>query len=151
MGLSETPDVIDIPDMHYLFLEAKGPFQETARKVWGDFHKNFAAVLSNGINGTLSLYQVSPEMIYRAGASLKAEPTSIPSGFRYEKVKGGKYTRFSLTGSYAQLPEASGRVHAYIREKQLPLRPAYFIERYMNDPSKTPEAELLTEILVPTV
>jgi DNA gyrase inhibitor GyrI len=37
-----------------------------------------------------------------------------------------------------------------ISEMKLSLRDDYFIENYLNDPRTTPEAELITQILVPT-
>jgi DNA gyrase inhibitor GyrI len=42
-------------------------------------------------------------------------------------------------------------VQEIISEKKLPLRDDYFIENYVNDPKKTPEEQLITEILVPAV
>ncbi len=63
---------------------------------------------------------------------------------------GGKYSRFVLTGSYSNLPEASGRVWSIVADKQVPLRDDFAIENYMNDPRTTPEDKLMTEILVPT-
>jgi effector-binding domain-containing protein len=56
-----------------------------------------------------------------------------------------------LTGSYAQLPEASGRVFEIVAEKKIQMRDAYCIENYANDPRTTPEDQLVTEILIPTV
>jgi effector-binding domain-containing protein len=56
-----------------------------------------------------------------------------------------------LTGPYSDLGPASGRVQEIISEKKLPLRDDYFIENYVNDPRTTPEDQLITQILVPTV
>ena len=53
-----------------------------------------------------------------------------------------------LTGSYAQLPEASGRVFEIVAEKKIPVRDDYNIENYLNDPRTTPEDQLITEILM---
>ena len=63
----------------------------------------------------------------------------------------GKFSRFVLTGPYSNLGPASARVMQIISEAKLPLRDDFFIENYRNDPRTTPEAELITEILVPTV
>ena len=46
---------------------------------------------------------------------------------------------------------SGGKARLLDDEKKLPLRDDYFIENYVNDPRTTPEAELITEILVPTV
>jgi DNA gyrase inhibitor GyrI len=98
----------------------------------------------------MSLYKVGPQ-VYRAGVSLAAEPENLPANLKYEKFRGGKYSRFVLTGSYANLPEASGRVFEIVAEKKIQMRDDYCIENYANDPRTTPEEQLITQILIPTV
>ena len=98
----------------------------------------------------MSLYKVGPK-IYRAGVTVAAEPKNLPENVRYEKFKGGKYSKFVLTGSYANLPQASGRVFEIVAEKKIQMRDDYCIENYTNDPRTTPEDQLVTEILIPTV
>jgi effector-binding domain-containing protein len=56
-----------------------------------------------------------------------------------------------LTGPYADLPQASGRVFEIVSEKQIQLRDDFCIENYKNDPRTTPEEQLITEILIPTI
>ncbi len=98
----------------------------------------------------MSLYKVGPKL-YRAGVSLAAEPKNLPEKLTYEKFRGGKYSKFVLTGSYANLPEASGRVFEMVSEKKIQMREDFCIENYANDPRTTPEDQLVTEILIPTV
>jgi DNA gyrase inhibitor GyrI len=95
------------------------------------------------------LFKVGPK-IYRAGVSLAAEPKNLPANLKYEKFKGGKYSRFVLTGPYSNLPEACGRVFEIVAEKKIPTRDDYCVENYTNDPRTTPEEQLVTEILIPT-
>ena len=66
------------------------------------------------------------------------------------KFAGGKYSRFVLTGPYANLGQATGRVMEIIAQTKLPVREDFFIENYVNDPKTTPEDQLMTEILAPT-
>jgi effector-binding domain-containing protein len=89
--------------------------------------------------------------IYRAGVSLAAEPVKLPAGLEYSKFEGGKYSRFVLTGPYPNLPQACGRVFEIVSERKLKLRDDYCIENYATDPRTTPEEQLVTEILIPTV
>jgi DNA gyrase inhibitor GyrI len=98
----------------------------------------------------MSFYKVAPK-IYRAGVSVAAAPKDLLDGLRYEKFKGGKYSRFVLTGPYSNLPEASGQVSQIVSARKIQVRDDYCIENYVNDPRTTPEEELVTEILVPTV
>jgi effector-binding domain-containing protein len=150
MSLNEKPQIVTWPETHYVFVERVGPFQDTAPQAWQSLHPMVPGISEhNQITGYMSLYKVGPK-IYRAGVSLAAPPKELPKGLEYTKFKGGKYARFALTGSYSQLPEASGRVFEIISATKLPVRDEYFIENYTNDPRITPEDQLVTEILVPT-
>lgn len=149
--LTEEPEIVNWPETHYAFIEAIGPFMETAPKAWGSLHQLIPAILEhNQITKYMSLYKVEPK-IYRAGVAVAEQPKNLPEGLRYEKFKGGKYSRFVLTGPYSLLPEASRRVFEIVTEKKIQLRDDYCIENYTNDPRTTPEDQLTTEILVPTV
>jgi effector-binding domain-containing protein len=150
MNLTEVPDIVAWSQTHYVFVEKVGPFQTNAPQAWQSFHQLLAGIAEhNQITGFVSLYKIGPK-IYRAGVSLAAPPVKLPAGLSYTEFVGGKYSRFVLTGPYSDLGPASGRVQEIISERKLPLRDDYFIENYVNDPRKTPEAQLITEILVPT-
>ncbi len=105
---------------------------------------------NNKITGYMALYKGAPK-IYRAGFSIAGPPANLPDGLKYEKVKGGKYVRFELTGPYDQLPQASGRAWAIVAERKIELRDDFAIENYVNDPRVTPAEQLVTHIMVPTV
>jgi effector-binding domain-containing protein len=151
MNLTQIPEIAVWPETHYVFVEKIGPFQTTAPQSWKELHQFVSAISEhNKITGYTSLYKVGSS-IYRAGVSLAAEPRNLPANTKYEKFKGGKYSRFVLIGPYSQLPKASGRVFEIVSEKKIQLRDDYCIENYVNDPRTTPEPELITEILIPTV
>jgi DNA gyrase inhibitor GyrI len=163
MNLTEQPDVVEWPAVHYVFVEKVGPFMETAREAWTFLHANLAGVTANGpATRYMSVYKMDPPPqlgdkapavggVYRAGVTLADKPAAVPEGFRYEELAGGKYSRFLLTGSFKYLPEACGAVQRRIKDIPIPLRPdGYYIEHYTNDPKTTPEEKLVTEILVPT-
>lgn len=150
MNLTETPEIVSWPETHYLYIEKVGPFQDNAPAAWKELHALVPQISDlNRITGFLSLYKLSPQMIYRAGVALAEAPKKIPDSMRYVKFAGGKYARFVLTGSYSDLPEACGRVFEIITEDRIKLRNDFFIENYANDPKITPEADLVTEILIP--
>lgn len=151
MKLTEKPQLIQWPRSHYVFVEKTGPFLQTAPAAWQELHAFMDDLKRTGlVTGAAALYRLEPEMVYRAGLLLKERPAALPAGLRYDEFPGGRYAQFTLTGSYAQLPEACGKVFAFVKEQAIPTRDAYFIEHYVNDPSTTPEAELLTGILIPT-
>jgi len=151
MNLTEEPEIVTWPETHYVFIEKIGLFQNTAPQAWQNLHQLVSGISEhNKITGYLSLYKVQPK-IYRAGVSLAAAPVKLPAGLDYAKFKGGKYSRFVLTGSYSNLPQASRRVFEIVAEKQIQLRDDFCIENYVTDPRTTPEEQLVTEILIPTV
>jgi DNA gyrase inhibitor GyrI len=150
LKLTETPDDVNWPEIHYVFLERIGPFQDTAPQAWQDLQRLIPGISEhNQITGFTSLYKPAPK-IYRAGVSVATEPKNLPEGMQYTKFKGGKYSRFVLTGPYSDLPRASGRVFEIVTEREIPVRDDFCIENYVNDPRTTPEDQLVTEILVPT-
>jgi DNA gyrase inhibitor GyrI len=150
LHLTEAPEVVNWPETHYVFIERVGPFHNTAPQAWQQLHPLVPKLLEqNKITGYMSLYKIAPE-IYRAGVALAAAPKDLPGDLTYEKFPGGKYSRFVLTGSYSNLPEACSRVFQIVAETKILLRDDFGIENYISDPRTTPEEQLVTEILVPT-
>jgi len=151
MKLTQEPEIVTWPETHYVFVEKIGPFQDTAPKAWNEVHPLVPAISEhNKITRYMSLYKVGPK-VYRAGVSVDAEPKNLPANLKYEKFNGGKCSRFVLTGSYANLPEGSGRVFEIVAQKKIQMRDDFCIENYTNDPRITPEDQLVTEILIPTM
>ncbi len=148
-ALTLEAEPVQVPAIHYVFVERRGDIPENAPQAWGELHANLAAISAeNTVTGYLSLYRMDDE-IYRAGVSVTAPPRQLPAGFRYEAFAGGKYRKWVLRGPYSQLGAATGQAIAAARELGLPLRDDYSIEHYVNDPRTTPEDELITEILFP--
>jgi DNA gyrase inhibitor GyrI len=149
MNLTEKPDTVQWPETHYVFVEKTGPFQNTAPQSWQELHRHISAISQhNTIERYFSLYN-RDKQIYRAGVSLSAAPSKLPGGLQYEVIPGGKYSRFTLIGSYSQLPDASRLVFEIVADKKIPLRDGFNIENYVTDPRTTPEDQLITEILLP--
>jgi effector-binding domain-containing protein len=150
MKLTEEPEIVKWPETHYIFIEKIGPIPANAPQAWGEAHTFVTAVSAeNKIARYMSLYKMGPE-VYRAGFALDEPPVDLPKGLTYEKVPGGKYTRFVLTGPYSDLPQASRRAWHVVAEKQIQVRDDFAIENYVSDPRVTPAEQLVTEILIPT-
>jgi DNA gyrase inhibitor GyrI len=151
LKLTEVPEIVTWPKTQYVFVEKIGPFQDTAAQTWQQLHQLAPRISEhNKITGYMSFYKVGPK-VYRAGVSLDAAPKNLPEGLGCAEFKGGKYSRFVLTGPYSDLPEACGRVFQIVAATKLPVRDDYCIENCTNDPRTTPEQQLITEILIPTV
>lgn len=137
------------PETHYVFVEKIGPFQTNAPQAWQTLHKLIPSISQhNEITGYFALYKMESQ-IYRAGVSVSAKPDQLPEKVAYERLPRSKYARLTLTGSYSNLPAASGCAFQIMRDSKLPLRDDYNIENYVNDPRTTPEDQLITEIMFP--
>ena len=149
--LTEHPELVTWPEMHYVFVERMGPFMENAPAAWQQAHPLVPALLENNrITGYMALYKMGPK-IYRAGFSLAGPPVKLPQGLKHQMIHGGRYVRFELTGPYDNLPQASGRAWAIVAEKKIEVRDDFAIENYVNDPRTTPPEQLITHIMIPTV
>ena len=148
LNLTTTPETVSWPETHYVYIEKTGPFQNTAPQAWEELQKVIPQICEhNQDTAYTSLYKVGPQ-IYRAGVGIAAEPKNLPAGLQYTKFPGGKYARFTLTGPYSNLPEASGRVFQMVKDQKLPVRDDFNIENYVNDPRTTPASDLVTQILI---
>jgi effector-binding domain-containing protein len=151
VNLTEIPEIVEWPRTHFVYVEKIGPFQTNAPEAWQSLHSSiFLIAEHNKIMGYLSLYKMGPNL-YRAGVALAGLPAQLPEGIAYMEFSGGKYSRFVLTGPYSNLGRATARVMELVTETKLPLRDDYFIENYVNDPRTTPEEQLISQILVPTI
>src|ERR1700749_3816784 len=127
-NLTEQPELVSWPEMHYVFVERIGPFMENAGAAWQQAHSLAPALLENNkVTGYMALYKMASK-IYRAGFSLDAQPLKLPDGLSYERTHGGNFVRFELTGPYDNLPQASGRAWAIIGEKKIEVRDDFDIE-----------------------
>ncbi|MGD0731839.1 MAG: GyrI-like domain-containing protein [Terracidiphilus sp.] len=150
MNLTESGDIVQWPETHYVFVEKTGPIPKIARDAW-QTALSLAPQLAekNQIAWNMSLYRMNPS-IYRAGFVVAEQPAELPAGLEYEFFGGGKYSRFVLTGPFSDLPAATSRVFEIVAQRGVTLRSDFCIESYVSDPRATPEDKLVTEILIPT-
>ena len=150
MNLTESGDIVNWPETHYVFVEKTGPIPKIAPEAW-QTAINLVPQLAekNQIAWRMSLYKMNPN-VYRAGFVLPQKPAEVPAGLQYELFGGGKFSRFVLTGPYSDLPAATGRVFDIFAQRGMTLRSDFCIESYVSDPQTTPEDKLITEILIPT-
>jgi predicted transcriptional regulator YdeE len=150
LNLVHESAAVDFPAQHYVFVERIGHIPTHAPQAWQTvvpFANQIAA--KNKITGAAAYYKPAQD-IYRAGFLLAAAPVDLPAGLSYENMPGGKYTRFTLTGPFDQLPEVNSRAYGTVAEEKIPLRDGFNIEHYLTDPSTTPADENVTAILIAT-
>jgi DNA gyrase inhibitor GyrI len=150
MHLTESGDIVQWPETHYVFVEKTGPIPKIAPEAWQTAIRLAPQLAEKSqIDWRMSLYKTNPNT-YRAGFVVAEKPASVPEGLQYELIGGGRYSRFVLTGPYSDLPAATGRVFEMVTQRGMNLRSDFCIESYVNDPRTTPEEKLITEILIPT-
>jgi predicted transcriptional regulator YdeE len=151
LNLTHTPEAVQFPETRYVFVERRGHIPAIAQQAWQAVHAFFPEIVKhNRIVGGAALYKCSPGAgTYRAGFMLAAAPVNLPEALTYVKLPAGKFVRFTLSGPYDQLPEASRRAFEIVHDEQIALRDDFNIEHYVNDPMTTPADQLITEILFP--
>jgi DNA gyrase inhibitor GyrI len=150
MNLTESGEIVEWPEARYVFVERTGVIPKVAPEAW-QMAIGLVPQLSkkSQITWRMSLYRMKPD-VYRAGFVVAEAPPELPAGMQYELIGGGKYSRFVLTGPYSDLPAATRRVFEIMAERGTALRSEFCVESYVSDPRTTPEADLVTEILIPT-
>ena len=73
----------------------------------------------------------------------------IVKGLTKEVIPASKYAKFLLKGSYEGIWYAFDKAFKHVDESDFEFTGGPSLEVYLNDPSQTPEEELLTEILIP--
>ncbi len=150
MELNLKAEIITWPESHYLFLEKRGPFMETAPKCWEEFRALINPLKSQlKMKSFASLYKIHPEMIYRAGMILLEKPDFEIPGLCYEKFQGGSYLLYHFMGNYGEIPEACGRVFEDLHQKRVEMAENWGIENYLTDPEQTPADKNIVQILIP--
>lgn len=158
LNLTEKPEIITRESVHFLHVKRAGFFAEVAMPAW---YALFPLLENNIKKEEIKEFlgssvmdmktQDESSMFYGAGVALVSKPKTIPKGMEYVKISEGKYARFILTGPYPGVWPAFEKAFRILTEKKIKLRDGACIENYINDPNTTPEAELITELLIPVM
>lgn len=139
-----------LPRTYYLYLEKTGPFMQTAPACWQEFRQLLQPRQADlKLIGFFSLYKVHPEMIYRAAVMVDQRPDFNIPGLSFDEFEGGDYLNYQFKGSYAEMPEACGRVFDDLHEKRIVVGNNWGIENYLTNPETTPSDKNIVEILIP--
>jgi predicted transcriptional regulator YdeE len=146
MDVVEAAEVV-IPELHYVYVERIGPFEQTAQHAWKELTEALQQIEeSNKVTGFLALYKTDPEMIYRAGVSTALAAENLPEGVMSERFVGGNYARYVHTGPWSELGAATTMAFDLFGKRGLKKRDGFHLERYLTDAKATPA---ITEILIP--
>lgn len=151
MNLTATPDVVSFSPKLIVYVEKVGPFMKTARAAWEEVLAQMPNVENQvQVLGTMAIFQMKPELIYRAAIVVDAKPETLPAGTQFMEFAGGKYSKFTLRGSYMQLPSAWGSTMANVEKLKIQTADHFYVENYANSPKVTAEEDLITELMIPT-
>ncbi|WP_321426605.1 AraC family transcriptional regulator [uncultured Bacteroides sp.] len=153
----KSPKVIELETKKAIYIRLNGAYSEldfcgTWTRLWAYVKEE--KLFSAGIEH-ISIYHDDPKVTtsekLRTDVCLVLPKPVEPKGeIGVKEIAGGKYAVFSYQGPYTNL----GIVYDTIFAQWLPgsgyeLRNAPLFEKYVNDPSRTEEAKLKTEIYIP--
>jgi AraC family transcriptional regulator len=153
----KSPKVIELETKKAIYIRLNGAYSEldfcgTWGRLWAYVKEQ--KLFSAGIEH-ISIYHDDPKVTtsekLRTDVCLVLPKPAEPKGeIGVKEIAGGKYAVFLYQGPYTNL----GIVYDTIFAQWLPgsgyeLRNAPLFEKYVNDPSRTEEAKLKTEIYIP--
>ena len=143
-----------IDDLHLAALSHRGDYADGS----ASFQK-VATIMSTGghwpkTRGMAGVYyddpSVTPAEDLRSHAGVIWAGGDVPEGLESVTLKGGKYAVLTFKGPYSGLASAYQYLYGpWLAETQADLRDAPSFEVYLNDPTDTPAADLLTDIHMP--
>ena len=110
---------------------------------------NYLAELEKQISGSpyVAYFGFGEEFEIEMGFPV-AEKLSVKGEFSLSETYEGRVVTGIYKGSYKGLAQAYEEIFKYIEENSLKSTGIYY-DYYINDPSNTPEDELLTKIVIP--
>lgn len=152
INMEMKPEIIERNEtIIYSYGVVDSSFKEAAQHTWDEFLKILPTV-----NEDLSKSEfmgvgemLEEKCSYKAAISLPTNENVQIKGLKREVIPHSKYAKFLLKGSYEGIWYAFDEAFKYINESDFQIGSAPCLELYLNDPSITPEEELLTEILIP--
>jgi len=147
-------DIQTAPDKRLAALAHRGDYSEGSVA-----YQKVATIMSTGghwpkTRGMAGVYyddpDVTPKEDLNSHAGVLWEGDAVPAGLEEVRLAGGKYAVLHFKGPYAGLGEAYRFLYGpWLSSSQESLRDAPSFEHYLNDPSQTAPADLLTDIYMP--
>lgn len=147
-------DIQTAPNKRLAALSHRGDYAEGSVA-----YQKVATIMSTGAHwpqtlGMAGVYyddpDVTPPEDLRSHAGVLWTGDAIPDGLEEVKLEGGRYAVLHYKGAYAGLGEAYRYLYGpWLSSSQETLRDAPSYEHYLNDPTGTSPAELLTDIYMP--
>lgn len=147
-------DIETAPSKRLAALAHRGDYAEGSHA-----YQKVATIMSIGghwpqTSGMAGVYyddpDVTPTEELRSHAGVLWDGETVPDGLEEVELDGGRYAVLHFKGAYAGLGEAYRYLYGpWLSSTQESLRDAPSYEHYLNDPTNTAPAELLTDIYMP--
>ncbi|AXT19862.1 helix-turn-helix domain-containing protein [Flavobacteriaceae bacterium AU392] len=153
------PKILTIDNKYCLFYSMQGAYQtldyaNAWAKLWNEVktQKLFTAGIEH-IGLPFDDPNVTDDEKIRYEACLIIHKTAKPSGETGVKtLTGGAFAVFHYQGSYANFPQVYNFIfNTWLMENNYQLRDEPVREKYLNNPNKTEESKLKTEIYIPII
>ncbi|HLO98711.1 MAG TPA: GyrI-like domain-containing protein [Fimbriimonas sp.] len=150
-------DFVNQNEITVAMIKHTGPFEQLA----GEFDRLWQWVTENNVpvQRTIGIYWDNPEEV-PASKLRSAACVEIPAGYMITNTAGlpiekghiapGLYARYRYMGPYEEMEPVWTEFLSWVQDdcgKTISENPSF--EVYVNDPSDTPPAQLLTEMFLP--
>lgn len=146
---------VTLPERKMVYLKGQGSWDSAFETLVDAFKSVYDYLGKEGIQPVgqpLVIYTQTDDVgfEYQAAVPVAQEPKVAPKGdVAVGDAPSGKMLKFVHRGSYDDMDTTYEAITNYLDEKRLEAKDI-FIEEYMTDPVKTPEDQLVINVLVPT-
>jgi effector-binding domain-containing protein len=146
---------VTLPARKMIFLKGAGNWDSAFETLVDAFKSVYGYLGKEGIQPAgqpLVIYTQTDDagFEYQAAVPVAQAPKVAPQGdIAVGDAPSGKVLKFVHRGSYDDMDTTYEAITNYLDEKRLEAKDI-FIEEYMTDPIKTPEDQLVINVLVPT-
>jgi AraC family transcriptional regulator len=147
-----TPEYVERDETVIYSYHAKDAnFRDAAQVAWQEFLQIIPTITEDlSQSEFLGVGEmVNDTCSYRAAISIPTNKDAQVDKLNRVVIPKSRYAKFLLKGSYDGVWFAFDKAFKFINESEHEIGEAPSLEVYLNDPSTTPEDELLTEILIP--
>jgi effector-binding domain-containing protein len=146
---------VTLPERKMIYLKGQGNWDSAFETLVDAFKSVYGYLAKEGVQSAGAPFVVYTQtddvgFEYRAAVPIAQVPKVAPQGdIAVGDAPSGKMLKFVHRGSYDDMDTTYEAITNYLDEKRLEAK-GIFIEEYMTDPIKTPQDQLVINVLVPT-
>lgn len=148
--------VVSQSSQHYIGIANECEIKEMAHVMPADFKKLYAYLENNGLSSDGAIFAIYNDFDLVKQHACFISAIAIETEFDVEvpfikgELESAEVVKVTHTGSYSHLGNGWAAAMGYARAKDIKTKKLPVgVEYYLNDPSITPESDLLTDIVLP--